>query len=259
MSLLYQVRNAVGIITLNRPEAMNAIDPETLAQLRDCWEKIGQDPALRCIILTATGTRAFCTGSDLKKTMPPKEGIAQLTFGAETAAHLLDGMDQVKIPIVCAINGFAIGGGLELALACDLRIASKNAKFGLPEVCIGSIPGGAGTQRLPRIIGLSNAMHMLLTGTIVDACEAHRVGLISHLVDQADLMPEALAIADRIAANAPLSVRAIKRLVEDGMDMPLDQAVKHEAFVFGILRDSHDRIEGRKAFQQKRKPAFEGR
>lgn len=259
MSLLYQVKNAVAIITLNRPEAMNAIDPETLVQLRDCWKKISQDPALRCVILTASGTRAFCTGSDLKKTMPPKEGIAQLTFGAETTPHLLDGMDQVRIPIVCAINGFAIGGGLELALACDLRIASKNAKFGLPEVCIGSIPGGAGTQRLPRMIGLASAMHMLLTGAIVDACEAHRIGLVSHLVDQDDLMSEAQAIAERIAANAPLSVRAIKKLVEDGMDMPLNHAVKHEAFVFGILRDSHDRIEGRKAFQEKRKPAFEGR
>ncbi|MGH8811996.1 MAG: enoyl-CoA hydratase/isomerase family protein [Advenella sp.] len=259
MSLLYQVTNAIGIITLNRPEAMNAIAPETLAELRDCWIKISRDPTLRCVILTASGTRAFCTGSDLKKTMPPKEGIAQLTFGAETAPHLLDGMDQVKIPIVCAINGFAIGGGLELALACDLRIASQNAKFGLPEVCIGSIPGGAGTQRLPRIIGLSNAMHMLLTGTIVDASEAHRIGLISHLVDDAELMSQAIATANRIAANAPLSVRAIKKLVEDGMDMPLNHAIEHEAFVFGILRDSHDRIEGRKAFQEKRKPAFEGR
>ncbi len=259
MSLLYQVKNSVGIITLNRPEAMNAIDPETLRELRECWLDISQDANLRCVILTAAGSRAFCTGSDLKKTMPPPEGIAELTFGAETTPHLLDGMELVKIPILCAINGYAVGGGLELALACDLRIASRNAKFGLPEVRIGSIPGGAGTQRLPRIIGLSNAMHMLLTGAVVEAEEAHRIGLISHLVESDALMEEAIVIADAIAGNAPLSVRAIKQLVNDGLEMPLDQAIAHEAFVFGILRDSHDRIEGRKAFQEKRKPVFEGR
>jgi E-phenylitaconyl-CoA hydratase len=259
MTLLHEVRDGVAVVTLNRPEAMNAIDPETAAQLRNQWRSIAQDKQVRCVILTATGTRAFCTGSDLKKTMPPKEGVAELSFGTKTVEHLLDGMDQVKVPIICAVNGYALGGGLELALACDIRIAGASAKFGLTEVCIGSIPGGAGTQRLPRIIGLSNAMHLLLTGEIVDAAEALRVGIVSRLVPDEELMNAARAVAAKIAGNAPLSVTAVKRLVYDGLEQPLDQAVRHEAMVFGILRDSHDRIEGRKAFQEKRKPDFQGR
>ncbi len=259
MSVLYQVEDHVAVVMLNRPEAMNAIDPETAAELRDIWARIAADGDVRCVILTAAGERAFCTGSDLKKTMPPKEGVAELAFGARTAPHLLANMELVKVPILCALNGYAVGGGLELALACDVRIASENAKVGLPEVCIGSLPGGGGTQRLPRAIGLSNAMHLLLTGDIVDAQEALRVGLVSKVTAAAALQDEARRIARRIAGNAPLAVRAIRRLVLEGLDMPLDQAVAHEFMAFGLLRDSQDRIEGRLAFQEKRKPVFQGK
>lgn len=259
MTLGYDVGDGIATITLNRPEAMNAIDPETAAELRERWRAIALDASVRCVILTGTGTRAFCTGSDLKKTMPPRQGVAELSFGPQTTPHLLDGIDAVRVPIICAVNGYALGGGLELALACDIRIAGRSARFGLTEVCIGSIPGGAGTQRLPRTIGLSNAMHLLLTGEIVDAAEALRVGLVSRLVPDAELPEAARAIAARISGNAPLAVAAVKRLVRDGLEMPLDEAVRHEAMVFGVLRDSHDRIEGRKAFQEKRKPNFQGR
>jgi E-phenylitaconyl-CoA hydratase len=259
MTLLYEVQDGIAVMTLNRPQAMNAIDPETAAQLREQWHAISRDKQVRCVILTAAGTRAFCTGADLKKTMPPAQGVAELAFGVETVAHLLDGIDAVKVPIVCAINGYALGGGLELALACDIRIAGESAKFGLTEVCIGSIPGGGGTQRLPRTIGLSNATHLLLTGEIVDAAEALRIGLVSRLVPDAELMAAARAVAAKIAANAPLAVTAVKGLIHDGLELPLEQAMRHEAMVFGILRDSHDRIEGRKAFQEKRRPDFLGR
>ncbi|HLU78277.1 MAG TPA: enoyl-CoA hydratase-related protein [Burkholderiaceae bacterium] len=258
MSILFEVRDYVATITLNRPEAMNSIDPETRAELHQTWRRIKEDDNIRVAILTGAGEKAFCTGSDLKKTMPPKESFAELTFGRAESDHLLAGLDTDK-PLICAINGYAMGGGMELALACDIRLASTNAVFALSEVRIGSIPGAGGTQRLPRAIGASNAMLMLLTGDRVDAQEALRVGLVSKVVEPGDLLPAARAIAERIAANAPLSVRAIKRLVYSGMDMPLPAAIDAERYVFGLLRDTEDRIEGRKAFQEKRPPVYRGR
>ncbi|MDO9075481.1 MAG: enoyl-CoA hydratase-related protein [Rubrivivax sp.] len=258
MPLLYEVREHVAIITLNRPEAMNAIDPETRLELHEAWQRVARDDAVRCTVLTGAGDKAFCTGSDLKKTMPPKESPAQLSFGQAQSIHLLAGMEMDK-PILCAINGFAMGGGMELALACDVRIASENAQFALSEVRIGSIPGAGGTQTLPRVIGRSDAMLMLLTGDRVDAQEALRTGLVSQVVPQAQLLETVLAIARRIAQNAPLSVRAVKRLVRDGASLPLPQALAMESYVFGMLRDTEDRIEGRRAFQEKRPPVYRGR
>jgi E-phenylitaconyl-CoA hydratase len=258
MSLTIIVENGVATLTLNRPEALNAIDPETRKELNQAWARIRDDDDIRVAILTGAGEKSFCTGSDLKKTMPPKEGFAELMFGRAESDHLLAGMNTDK-PLICAINGYAMGGGLELALACDIRIASQNAQFALSEVRIGSIPGAGGTQRLPRAIGISSAMLLLLTGDRMDAQEALRVGLVSKVVAPEDLLPTAQAIATRIATNAPLSVRAIKRLVYQGMDMPLEAGIDHERFAFGLLRDTEDRIEGRIAFQQKRPPQYKGR
>lgn len=258
MPLIYELREGVAIVTLNRPEAMNAIDPETRDELRQAWQRAAQDEAVRCVVLTGAGEKAFCTGSDLKKTMPPKESYAQLAFGQSLSNHLLTGMEMDK-PILCAINGFAMGGGMELALACDIRIAAENAQFALSEVRIGSIPGGGGTQHLPRLIGRSDAMLMLLTGDRIDAREALRTGLVSQVVPQAQLLDAALAIASRIAQNAPLSVKAVKRLVREGSAMPLAQGLALESYVFGLLRDTEDRIEGRRAFQEKRAPVYRGR
>ncbi|MEN3292785.1 MAG: (E)-benzylidenesuccinyl-CoA hydratase [Burkholderiales bacterium] len=258
MSVIIEVADYVAIITLNRPEAMNSIDPETRQELKGIWARIHADDSIRVAILTGAGEKAFCTGSDLKKTMPPKESFAQTTFGQAESDHLLAGLTTDK-PLICAINGYAMGGGMELALACDIRLASENAQFALSEVRIGSIPGAGGTQRLPRAIGASNAMLMLLTGDRIDAAEALRVGLVSKVVPAAELMSTAQTIARRIAQNAPLSVRAVKRLVRQGMDMPLNAAIDHERYVFGLLRDTEDRIEGRHAFQEKRTPAYKGR
>lgn len=258
MTVLYEVQDGVATLTLNRPEAMNAIDPETRAALRDAWRRAAEDDTVRCVLFTGAGEKAFCTGSDLKKTMPPKESFAELSFGAAGLANMTAGMELDK-PIVCAINGYAFGGGMELALACDIRIASRTAQFALTEVRLGSIPGAGGTQRLPRLIGQSDAMLMLLTGDRMDAAEALRTGLVSRVVEPAELLPAALAIARRIAQNAPLSIRAVKRLVRQGMDMPLDKAIQTEHYVFGLLRDTEDRIEGRKAFQEKRPPVYRGR
>lgn len=258
MSVIVEVADHVATITLNRPEAMNSIDPEMRQELRQLWARIHADDAIRVAILTGAGEKAFCTGSDLKKTMPSGDSFARATFGQAESDHLLAGLTTDK-PLLCAINGYAMGGGMELALACDIRIASDNAQFALSEVRIGSIPGAGGTQRLPRAIGASNAMLMLLTGDRIDAAEALRIGLVSRVVPAAELLPAAQAIARRIAQNAPLAVRAVKRLVQQGMDMPLPAAMDTERYVFGLLRDTEDRIEGRRAFQEKRTPAYQGR
>ena len=258
MPLDFTVQDHIALLTLNRPEAMNSIDPDMRAELRAAWQRIKEDDAIRVAILTGAGEKAFCTGSDLKKTMPAPQSVAELMFGRPYSDHLLQGLDTDK-PLICAINGYAMGGGMEIALACDIRIAAEHAVFALSEVRIGSIPGAGGTQRLPRAIGTSNAMLMLLTGDRVDACEAHRIGLVSRVVPQADLLPSAMAVARRIAENAPLSVRAIKRLVYEGMDTPLPIGLNNERYVFGLLRDTEDRIEGRVAFQEKRAPVYRGR
>lgn len=258
MALEFTTDGGIATIRLNRPEAMNAIDPETRAELHEAWRRLREDDSIRVAILTGTGERAFCAGADLKKTMPPKESFAAGSIGRGHADHMLAGMECDK-PLIAAVNGFALGGGLELALACDIRIASSNARFGLSEVRVGSIPGAGGSARLPRMIGHSTAMLMLLTGDPIDAQEALRTGLVSAVVAPDELMGKALAIAERIAANAPLSVRAVKRLARTGQDMPLPAAIEMERMMWGALRDTEDRIEGRRAFQEKRKPVYHGR
>jgi E-phenylitaconyl-CoA hydratase len=250
----------VATVLLNRPEAMNAVDPEMRALLRDTWERIKTDEDVWVAIITGAGEKAFSTGSDLKKTMPIQESFARQAFGAPIvgAGAMIAGLETDK-PLIAAVNGYAMGGGMELALACDIRICSQNAQFALSEVKVGSLPGSGGTQRLPRAVSLSNAMLMLLTGDRIDANEAYRIGLVSRVVPQAELMKTAREIAERIAANAPLSVRAVKRLVRQGLDMPLSHAMDTERYVFGLLYNSEDRIEGRKAFAEKRKPNYKGK
>jgi E-phenylitaconyl-CoA hydratase len=249
--------DGIAEIRLNRPEALNSIDPVMRAELQYAWEFI-ESPEVRIAILTGTGPKAFCTGSDLKKTMPPAESYAQLKFGRHPDNHLLSGIGQ-KTPIIAAVNGIAVGGGLELALACDIRIAANTASFGLPEVRVGSIPGAGGSQRLPRLIGESMATYMLLTGDRIGADRAVEVGLISEAVDPEELLPRAREIASRIAANAPLSVSAVKHLIDRGRDLPYEQGLDLENYVWGLLRDTEDRIEGRRAFAEKRPPVYQGK
>ena len=258
MPIDVKVENHIAVAVLNRPEAMNSFDPEMRDALYALWDRVQEDDDIRVLIITGAGDRAFCTGSDLKKTMPPKESYAELLVGRNAPGNMLHkfGVDK---PIICAVNGYAAGGGMELALACDICIASDNAKLGLTEAKIGSIPGSGGVQRLPRAISKSNAMLMLLTGDMVDANEALRLGIVSKVVPLDKLIPTAMEIAQRIAANAPLAVKALKRLVNQGLDMPLAHALEMDKYMFGLLRDTEDRIEGRKAFQQKRKPEYKGR
>jgi E-phenylitaconyl-CoA hydratase len=252
------VSDRIALVTLDRPEALNAIDPAMRAEIKSAWRRIAEDDEILVAVLTGAGDRAFCVGSDLKATPPPPESEAELAFGRWQSDHLLTGLDTDK-PIICAVNGYAIGAGLEIALAADIRIAAEHASFGLTEVRIGSIPGAGGTQMLPRVVGRSMAMHMMLTGEMIDAETALRCGLISEVIEADRLLDRALELGALIAQNAPLSVRAVKRLVDRGADMSLEAALEVERFVWGLLRDSEDRSEGRRAFREKRPPEYRGK
>jgi len=252
------VKDKVATAVINRPEAMNSIDPETRQQLYTLWDRIRNDDDIAVVVITGAGDRAFCTGADLKKTFPPKESFAELFFGRNDPGNMTHGFGSDK-PIIAAVNGYAMGGGMELALACDVCIASERAKFALSEVKVGSVPGSGGVQRLPRTIGKSDAMLLLLTGDTVDAHEAMRMGFVSKVVPHEEILSAAHDIARRIAANAPLAVRVVKRLVTQGMEMPLVYATDLDRYLWGLIRDTEDRIEGRKAFSEKRKPVYKGR
>jgi E-phenylitaconyl-CoA hydratase len=258
MSVKFDISERVAIVTLNRPESLNAVDPDTRAELHRIWDQVRRDDAIWAVIVTGAGEKAFCTGSDLKKTLPSDRSFASQVYGPDPAPTFLGDLHLTDKPLIAAINGYAMGGGLELALACDIRICSSNAVFALSEVKIGSLPGAGGTQRLTRAIGQSDAMLMLLTGDRIPAAEAHRIGLVSRVVEPAQLQEEARAIARRIIENAPLAVRAVKRLAYQGLDMPLSHGIAMERQAFGLLYASADRVEGRKAFAEKRIPAYRG-
>ncbi|WP_323039952.1 enoyl-CoA hydratase/isomerase family protein [Gemmobacter sp.] len=257
MAIVFTKKNNVATIMLNRPEAMNSLDPETMKELTDAFHDCQMDNSVRVVILTAAGERAFCAGADLKKTLAVQHSFVEGEFGrGEEESELRIGTEK---PVICAINGIAVGGGLELALCADIRIASDKARFGLTEARIGSMPGGGGTQLLPRQIGYSNAMYMMLTAEIIPADEALRLGLVAKIVPHENLLAEAEAIAEKIAGNAPLSVRAIKKVAKDGLDLPLASGLRLERYTWGLIRGTEDRDEGRRAFAEKRKPDYKGR
>jgi E-phenylitaconyl-CoA hydratase len=256
-SVLISITDHVATVTLNRPEVMNAIHRQMEAELADCWRRLEADGAVRAIVVTGAGDKAFSAGADLKATPAPEASYAAQAFGAGDDSLIAN--PATDKPVICAINGYALGGGLELALACDIRLAAPHARLGLPEVKVGTMPGAGGTQRLPRMVGASDAMLMLLTGDWIDAAEALRLGLVSRIVPADTLLEEARALAARIAANAPLSVRAIKRVVRDGQALPLGEAIRLERLAWGLLRDTEDRMEGRRAFGEKRAPNYVGR
>jgi E-phenylitaconyl-CoA hydratase len=257
MPVDFKKENHIAYVTLNRPEAMNSLDPESLAQIKAIWTEVKNDPDIRVSILTGAGEKAFSTGTDMKKTPAPTECMAAIYLKDEPMTPL-PYMKMWK-PIIGAINGFAVGGGMEMALACDLRIASTNAKFGLTEVKVASLAGINGTQAIPRAVPQAVAMKMLLTGELIDAQEAYRVGLISDLVEPDQLMALATKYAERIASNAPLSVKAAKQAAVVGMDLPYDHAISYSQLLWGILRDTEDRKEGFTAFAEKRAPQWRGK
>lgn len=257
-----EVRERVLILTIDRPAARNALDLATRQALQDEWLRFRDDDALRVAVLTGAGSEAFCAGADLKelgayyRSMTPIErrerGEREPGLGAITR-----NFDPRK-PTIAAINGACLAGGLEIALACDIRIASATARFGLPEVKRGILPGAGGTQRLPRALPLGVALQMILTGEAIDADAALRWGLVSHVVPPDALLERALEVAARIAANAPLALRAARDAVYQGLALPLDAALRLEQFHAEPLRGSADAAEGVRAFVEKRPPRFTG-
>ncbi len=263
MSIETTRNGQILIVTIDRPEARNAINLAMGQNLIDAWRAFADDPDVRVGILTGTGDRAFCAGADLKEvgswyaSMTPAE---RWEF-AETQPGLggiTRNFDPGK-PIIAAINGACLAGGLELALACDVRIAAEHATFGLPEVKWGLMPGAGGTQRLPREVAGSTAMEMLLTGDPIDADRALRSGLVSAVVPADTLMDAALDIASRIARNAPLATRAVRKAVDEGRHLPLDDALRVEQRIAEPLRQTEDVQEGLLAFRERRRPDFKGR
>ena len=263
MSVRFETDGAVAIVTIDRPEVHNALDAETSDALVRAWLRLRDDDALRVAIVTGAGERAFCAGADLR-------GVGDFYRSMSSAQRLrrseqtpgLGGITRnlaVDKPIVAAVNGYCLAGGLELALACDLRIASENATFGLPEVTRGIMPGAGGTQRLPRLVGPERALDLILTGRRIDAREAERIGLVSRVVPLESLRGEALAVAGAIAANAPLAVRAAKSAVWRGLDLPLEEGLRLEQLLAEPVRQSEDAQEGPRAFVEKRRPEFKGR
>jgi (E)-benzylidenesuccinyl-CoA hydratase len=257
----------VLLVTIDRPAALNALDPESMIALREVLIGFRDDPALAVAVLTGAGDRAFCAGADLKQTRAPElpysaAALAPYEQGVRDGAYVRAiTLSELEIgkPLIAAINGHALGGGLEIALDCDLRIAMPNATFGLPEARWASIPAVGGISNLLRAVPRAVAMRMLLTGDRIDAAEAHRVGLVSNIVPAEELVDAALALAQRIAANGPLAVRAITTLARRTEELPLSQAVAVEQLTWGLLRDTADRAEGRAAFAARRTPSYQGR
>lgn len=266
MTVLTDKRGALTVLTINRPERMNALDVHTMKLLNKQLAAFRDDPAQRVLVITGAGERSFCVGADLRDTDPPAESFARALFSDYESA-VADGnylralsIDDLRIgkPMIAAINGFAVGGGLELALACDIRITTPGGAFGLPEVKWATVPGFGGVQRLLRAVSPSLAMHMLLTGELIDSDRALAAGLVSEVVDDTMLLARACEIGEAIAANGPLAVRAVKLAADAAGNVPMREAIALEGLLWGLLRDSADRIEGRRAFQEKRHPSYRG-
>ena len=258
--VLFGLEGQVAILTLNRPEALNAMTPELLDLLDAYLSRVEADPAIRVVVLTGSGEKSFCVGADLKARQQEFTGgqISRDPF-AEGVERVFGHIERLPRPVLAAINGYALGGGLELALTADLRVAAEEARFGFPEAKVGSMPGAGGTQRLSRLVGVSRAKELMFVGDHIDAREAHRIGLVNRIVPRADLMTTTLELARTIGQRAPLSLQAIKAAVDYGMDHALEDGLAFERARFAALRDSEDRKEGIAAFLEKREPHFAGR
>ena len=255
--ILVEVSAGVAVVTLNRPKVLNALNAALFGELDSVLDALGADDAVRAVIVTGAGEKAFAAGADIQE-LAAVSGVE----GQELAARGQDVFRKLETmgkPVIAAINGFALGGGCELAMAATVRVASETARLGQPEVKLGLIPGYGGSQRLPRLVGKGAALKMLLTGEMVSAAEALRIGLVDEVVPAAELMSRARALAGMMAGMAPVAVRLCLAAVHAGYDLPLDEALAHEAALFGICCGTADKAEGTKAFLEKRAAVWSGR
>jgi enoyl-CoA hydratase len=256
-NLLVERDGAVAVVTVNRPKVLNALNAQTLDELRRAVLELKHDEAVRAVILTGAGEKSFVAGADINEL-----AVMTATGAREHAIrgqHVFDLVEQMGKPVVAAINGFALGGGCELAMACTIRVAADTARLGQPEINLGLIPGYAGTQRLARIVGKGRALELLLSGDQITAQEAHRIGLVNRVVPAAELMAEARRLAAALAGKAPIAARYVLEAVHKGVEMPFGQAQVYEATLFGLVASTEDMREGTRAFLEKRKAEFKGR
>src|SRR6476660_457977 len=250
-------KNAIAYVTIDRPKVLNALNMATMQELWQVFSDLKDDKQIRVVILTGSGEKAFVAGADINELAKnsPVEAKAYTHKGQAT----LDLIENLGKPVIACINGFALGGGCEIAMACTMRLATENAKFGQPEVKLGIIPGYGGTQRLPRLVGKGLAMQMVLAGEMITAQEAHRIGLVNEVLPSAELIPRAEAIAAKVIANAPLAVQYAMEAVNKGMEMTLAEGLYLEATLFGVCCATEDKTEGTTAFLEKRAAQFKGR
>ncbi|MGH9741194.1 MAG: enoyl-CoA hydratase-related protein [Candidatus Acidiferrum sp.] len=256
-NILVEKRDGIAFVTFNRPKVLNALNRKTVEELRDALLDARSDDAVRVLILTGAGEKSFVAGADIGELaqQTPVNGKEFSLFG-QSVFHLLESMGK---PSICAINGFALGGGCELALSCTIRIASKTAKLGQPEVKLGIIPGYGGSQRLARLCGKGAAQELCLTGEMISAEEAMRIGLVNHVYEAAELLPAAEAMAKKIIANAPIAVKYTMEAIERGVEMAQEEGLFLEATLFGLACATEDMREGTNAFLEKRKAEFKGK
>src|SRR5450432_3505052 len=256
-NILLEKKNSIAYVTVNRPKVLNALNMTTMEELRAAFTDIKDDASIRVAVLTGSGEKAFIAGADISELA--KHGAVSAKEYTQRGQSVLDSIENLGKPVIACINGFALGGGCELALACTMRFASDNAKLGQPEVKLGLIPGYGGTQRLSRLVGKGMAQQLVLTGEMITAAEALRIGLVNEVVPAAELIPRAEAIAAKIIANAPLAVQYAMEAVNRGMEMSLSEGLYLEAVLFAVACATEDKKEGTAAFLEKRVPAFKGK
>jgi enoyl-CoA hydratase/carnithine racemase len=256
-AILYQAADGVATITLNRPAVHNAMNEAMRRDLMQCFEGLAKDDEVRVIVVTGGGDKAFSAGADIREFTTPQ--VPTIFREARRRLDFRKAMDGCWQPIIAAIRGHCFGGGLELALACDIRIASADARLGLTEVDLAIIPGGGGTQRLPRVVGRGKGLEMILTAARIDAAEALRIGLIERMVPAGEALKAAQELAATLASKAPVALRYAKEAVVKGLELPLADGVRLENDLATLLRTTDDRLEGAKAFLEKRKPRWQGR
>ncbi len=256
-NLLVEREGAVAIITINRPAKLNALNAPTIAELGLAMEACAADASVRAVVLTGAGDKAFVAGADITElaVQTPAEGKERSAAGQ----RVFDRLETLGKPVIAAVNGLALGGGCELAMACTLRLAADTARFGQPEVNLGLTPGYAGSQRLPRLVGRGIALELLLTGDMIGAARAYEIGLVNRVVPAAELRAEALKLATTLAGKAPMAVRYVLELVHHGAEMPLAEAQHLEATIFGLISSTDDMKEGTRAFIEKRAAAWKAR